>query len=207
MVPHEDLPIPAGAEQTMRMPIANERYWTVDDVWALPDDPHHRYEAVDGELLVSPSPRVMHQRVAGELFVALHAYCLGAGTCDVLMAPSDVVVEERNLVQPDVYLIRKLSPADMVVGPRELPLPLLAIEVLSPKTARADRVVKRRLFQRNGVEMWVVDADARLIERWTPGATRPEVCTDVIGWRAPGTVLDLSLDIAALLRRARGEEG
>ena len=60
---------PPRAEQTMGMPIAHEHRWSVDDVWALPDDPHQRYETVDGELLVSPMPRFAHQRAAIECWL------------------------------------------------------------------------------------------------------------------------------------------
>ena len=51
------------------MPIAHERRWSVEDVWALPSDPHQRYETVDGELLVSPMPRFAHQRAAIECWL------------------------------------------------------------------------------------------------------------------------------------------
>lgn len=190
----------------MGMPIATERYWTVDDVWALPDDPHHRYEAVDGELLVSPSPRLLHQVAVGELYVVLHEYCRRVGTCMAVMAPSDVVVEAVNLVQPDVYAIRSLTPREMRSGARGPPLPLLTIEVLSPSTARADRLVKRRLFQRNGVEHWVADLDARVIERWVPDAAGPEVFSAWITWTAPGAALAMELDVVALVGRILGDD-
>lgn len=195
----------AEAEHTVGMPIATERYWTVDDVWALPDDPHHRYEAVDGELLVSPSPRLLHQVAVGELYVVLHEYCRRVGTCMAVMAPSDVVVEEVNLVQPDVYAIRSLTPRERRSGARGLPLPLLTIEVLSPSTARADRLVKRRLFQRNAVEYWVVDLDARVIERWVPDAAEPEILSEWITWTAPGAALAMELDVVALMGRILGD--
>jgi Uma2 family endonuclease len=205
MLGYEDLLFSAEAEQTMGMPIATERYWTVDDVWALPDDPHHRYEAVDGELLVSPSPRFLHQRAVGELYVELRAYCRRVGICEAVMAPSDVVVEDVNLVQPDLYTIRTLTPRELVSGARGLPLPLLTVEVLSPSTARADRLVKRRLFQRNAVEYWVVDLDARVIERWLPDAAEPEICAERISWRAPGASSAMSMDITALMGRIWGD--
>lgn len=205
MLGHEDLLFSDQAEHTMGMPIATERYWTVDEVWALPDDPHHRYEAVDGELLVSPSPRFLHQVAVGELYVVLHEYCRRVGTCMAVMAPSDVVVEEVNLVQPDIYAIRSLSPREMRSDARGLPLPLLTIEVLSPSTARADRLVKRGLFQRNGVEYWVVDLDARVIERWLPDAAESEICAERITWRAPGASSAMSVDIMALMGRIWGD--
>ena len=50
----------------------------------------------------------------------------------------------------------------------------VVIEVTLPGTARYDRLVKRRRYQRAPVpEYWIVDLDARLVERWKPDDTRP----------------------------------
>ncbi len=47
------------------------------------------------------------------------------------------------------------------------PMILLAVEALSPSTARHDRVTKRQFFQRHDVqEYWIADLDAAVIERW-----------------------------------------
>jgi Uma2 family endonuclease len=78
----------------------------------------------------------------------------------------------------------------------EIPLPLLVIEVLSPPTARYDRQVKRRWFQHAGVpEYWIVDPDARQVERWRPADERPEVLDDSMDWMpivsGPSLVIDL----------------
>jgi len=63
---------------------------------------------------------------------------------------------------------------------------LLFIEVLSPGTARFDRVVKRARYQRYDVEYWIVDLDARLVERWDVGADRPLIVTEAVTRQAPG---------------------
>ena len=78
---------------------------------------------------------------------------------------------------------------------------MLAIEVLSPSTARADRLIKRRLYQRAGIELWIVDLDARIVERWTPDSARPEICAEWIEWCPPGAAAPFRLDIEALMRR------
>jgi len=53
------------------------------------------------------------------------------------------------------------------------PDPILVVEILSPSSARADRITKRRRFQRAGIpEYWVVDLDARTLERWRPDPYR-----------------------------------
>ena len=72
------------------------------------------------------------------------------------------------------------------------------MEVLSPSTARADRTVKRRLFQRTGVpEYWIVDLDARVVERWRPGDDRPEVLTDSLHWQPAAAAEPLRIDLPA----------
>ena len=198
---NEALRFHADAEQTVGMPITNDHVWTLEEVWALPGDPHHRYELVDGALLVSPSPRLLHQRAAHELQVSLHEFARKVGSCEIIAAPSDVVIPLGHLVQPDVYVIRRLSQAELRADARTLPLPMLAIEVLSPSTARADRLIKRRLYQRAGIELWIVDLDARIVERWTPEAAQPEICPEWIAWCPVGASETFLLDVEALMRR------
>ena len=79
----------------------------------------------------------------------------------------------------------------------------LAVEILSPSTARLDRQVKRRLYQRQGVpEYWIVDIDARLVERWRPADDRPEILTERLTWQPdparPALGVDLGAYFAAL---------
>ena len=63
-------------------------------------------------------------------------------------------------------------------------MPMLVVEVLSPSTARYDRQVKRRWFQRTGIpEYWIVDPDARQVERWRPTDQRPEVLDTLLLWQ------------------------
>ncbi len=188
----------------MTMPAVSPRRWTADDVRALPDEPGKRFECVDGELLVSPSPRLPHQSMVGSIWRALEDYVraerIGAG----FVAPSDLELDRFTLVQPDVFVL------PLVEGRRprteeELGFPLLFVEVLSPSTARYDRVVKRGRYQRYGVEYWIVDLDARLVERWTPGADRPEILTEAITWLPSGAGSPMTLELAPLFVEAVGE--
>jgi Uma2 family endonuclease len=76
---------------------------------------------------------------------------------------------------------------------------MLAVEVISPSSARADRLTKRRLYQRRGVATyWIVDADARLVEVWHPGDDRPEIVTDLLRWRVAPDAEELVIDLAEL---------
>lgn len=176
--------------------------WTVERVLALPDD-GNRYEVVDGELLVSPAPTFRHQDVVLGLLRVFDPFVRVSGVGRLSMAPADIELDDRTLVQPDVFVFRLPGNAKPERW-KEVRDILLAIEVTSPRTARADRQVKRRRYQRYGVaEYWIVDAAARLIERWRPGDERPEVLTESITWRpdaeGPALVIDLQAFFAELL--------
>ena len=74
---------------------------------------------------------------------------------------------------------------------------LLAVEVISPSTARADRYRKRMIYQSEGVgEYWIVDAGQRLIERWCPGDVEPEIVTDELRWAPRDGVEPFLLPVA-----------
>lgn len=185
----------------MPQPVAD---WTVARVLELPDD-GNRYEVVDGELLVTPAPSLAHQAAIQALYERIKPYAQAHRIGRVLLSPADLELDQRTLVQPDLFV------APPVGGrpPRswkEIATLLLAVEVLSPATARADRQVKRRRYQRHGVaEYWVVDLDARLVERWRPGDDRPEILTERLEWRPLPGVRALELDLAAVFSEALDE--
>jgi Uma2 family endonuclease len=188
----------------MAMPIAAPHRWTADEVRALPDEPGKRFECVDGELLVSPSPRLPHQWAVGALFEALTAYCRAHGIGAVGMAPSDFELDRFTLVQPDVFIVPLVN-GRRPVTVDELGHPLLFIEVLSPSTARADRVIKRGRYQRHGVPYWIVDLEARLVERWIPNAERPDIVTETLDWQPDGVSEPCRIELPALFAEALGE--
>ena len=174
--------------------------WTPDEVRALPAD-GRRYEVVAGELLVTPAPSFPHQEAVRLLVLALSEYIDRTKAGHAAFSPADLTPEPGALVQPDAFVV------GLVAGRRPRDWPdverlLLAIEVLSPSTARADRTVKRRLYQRAGVpEYWIVDPEARLVERWRPGDERPEILTERLEW-APEPGRDpLTIDLPAFFRR------
>ncbi len=182
----------------MGMPQTARRY-TVEEVLALPND-GNRYELVHGELLVTPAPRGRHQYVVGEIFAALHQYLLQhRGIARVVLSPADISWAEDVLVQPDVFVVPLEEISEEWPSIRTL---LLAVEVLSPSTARSDRVVKRAVYQEHGVPTyWIVDPDATVVEVWHPDDQRPEIVTEVLRWRVAPDADELVIDLAEMLRR------
>ncbi len=127
------------------------RALTVADLETMPDD-GHRYELIDGTLIVTPAPTILHQTVSGELFFVLRSACpLGL---KVLAAPTDVVLGDDTGMQPDL-LVAKVEDFTET----ELPAaPLLAVEILAPSTRLIDLNLKRAAYERVGVaSYWVVD--------------------------------------------------
>jgi Uma2 family endonuclease len=181
----------------MGMPDTARRY-TVDQVLAFPDD-GNRYELVDGELLVTPAPGQPHQIVLGELYAVLHRYLAPyAHLARVFLPPGDVIWSPREYVQPDLFVV----PASEVTGDwRDCRTLLLAVEIVSPSSARADRLTKRRLYQSRGVETyWILDPDARLVEVWRPGDERPGIVTDALVWRVVADAEELVIGLDELFR-------
>jgi Uma2 family endonuclease len=180
------------------------KLWTVDEVRAIPDD-GRRYEVVDGELFVTPGPSWRHGDAVLEMARRLMAYLDAHPVGHLKIAPQDVTYGRHTLVEPDLFVV------PLVAGRRprtweEAGRLLLAIEVLSPSTARLDRTVKRRLFQREGVpEYWIVDVDARVVERWRPADERPEVVSERLDWRPDGAGAALELDLPAYFAEVTGE--
>ena len=170
-----------------------ERQWTVDDVLALPDD-GNRYELIDGELFVSPAPTLRHQDAVARLLRLLADYLEREPVGRAFISPADIIFSPRRLVQPDVFVapIANGRPTEW----SDIRGLLVAAEVLSPSTARADRVAKRRLVREQGVpEYWIVDLDARTIERSTPGDARPEVLAERLEWLPEGAREPLVIDL------------
>ena len=122
-----------------------------------------------------------------------------------MIAPADVTFSPRRVVEPDVFVVPTVQgrPPSRFEDVGQL---VLAVEILSPLTARADHRVKRRVYQSEGIpEYWVVDAANRYIERWRPGEEIPETLTDSIAWQPVREADPLVIDLAAFFCRVHGE--
>jgi Uma2 family endonuclease len=200
----ENAELPSRTQKAHLMVMSAATTWTAEMVRALPDD-GKRYEVIDGELFVTPAPSRHHQRAVRELVLRLGQYLRANPTVEVLDSPADISAGQRALVQPDVFVVPRREGA-MPRGWEEIGSLVLAVEILSPTTARADRHKKRRLYQRERVpEYWIVDLDARLIERWHADDQRPEIVTERIEWRAHPGQPALIIELAEYFREVLGE--
>jgi Uma2 family endonuclease len=180
------------------MGMSATRYFTAQDLEAMPDD-GKRYELVRGELLVTPAPVPRHQSIVNRFAFRITHYLEPHGLdTDVVVAPSDVTYAFDTVVQPDLFV------ADMAAALRsnrcsDIATLYLAIEVLSPSTAGADRAIKRQLYQEQRIpHYWIVDGEQRHVEIWTPEATAPAIERDTISWQHPKLAVSCEIDLVRL---------
>lgn len=135
---------------------------TYQDLLEMPDD-GKRYELIDGEVYMTPSPNWRHQKIVGNLFVAIRGFVGLHDLGEVAVAPIDVVFEPRNYLQPDLLFIRKERLS--IVTTHVEGSPDLAIEVLSPSRRKFDRETKLQVYGRFGVrELWYADPETEVLE-------------------------------------------
>jgi Uma2 family endonuclease len=145
--------------------VPHTRPFTRADLDGAPDD-GHRYELIDGALVVTPAPRFRHQKVVSSLHTLLVA-AAPEGT-EVLTSPFDVVLAEDTVVQPDLLVASRTAFTEIdLPGP-----PLIAIEVLSPSTRSIDLLLKRERLRLAGCpHYWVLDPDEPALTAWTLDGT------------------------------------
>ena len=138
---------------------------TYEDILALPDNVTG--QIVDGDLFVTPRPASDHQRVASNLGGELNPpFDIGRG------GPGGWWI----LQEPELHLGKQILVPDLAGWRRErMPVfprvafftqaPDWVCEVLSPATARLDRMKKLRVYARECVgHAWIVDPVLETLE-------------------------------------------
>ncbi len=173
-----------------------EKVWTYEDYLRLDDDVPR--EIIGGKLLMSPAPELFHQRWVGQLFLAIQHHVEGSKLGEVFVAPVDVVLDDRNVVQPDLVFVASAN-SRLLDRRGIMGAPDLAVEIISAGSLRRDRYDKRELYARFGVrEYWLADVANRSIEVLSlqAGAYRLASCATGKGRIhsevLPGFELDLS---------------
>ena len=176
------------------MPAPAQIRYTYEDWLSIPEDSSRLYEIVDGELFVSPPPRLRHQQVAVSLTRILSTLAREHGLGEVLTSPVGVRLENDTVTEPDVLFVAsdRLSIMDWegcVMG-----APDLVVEVLSPSNREYDRNLKRKRYLASGVgELWIVDSDENTIEVWRPGEEARTVSSGSIEWRVGEKTFEIPL--------------
>ena len=126
-------------------------HYSWHDYMSWPND--ERWEIIGGVAYnMSPAPSIKHQTIAGKIYSRLEQKLAGK-PCTPLIAPTDVVISEHDVVQPDVLVVcdpNKMTSANIQGAPD------LVVEVLSPATALKDLREKKALYERYGVKEYLI---------------------------------------------------
>lgn len=138
-----------------------EERFTYSDYLAWDDE--LRWELIDGvPFCMSPAPGQQHQEILLSL-VRQFADYLDGKSCSAFIAPFDVCLSERvkaaddeitTVVQPDMMVVCDSKKLD---GRGVKGAPDIAVEIISPSTAKRDITTKYDLYQHHGVkEYWLI---------------------------------------------------
>ena len=134
--------------------------WNEYKEW--PED--ERWQIIDGQAYcMTAAPNIRHQKITGNLYVSIREKLKGK-PCVPFIAPTDVVFDDYNIVQPDVLVVcdkSKITDANIQGAPD------LVIEVISPSNSFMDKKLKLELYERFAVpEYLLVDPVGDLVERY-----------------------------------------
>jgi Uma2 family endonuclease len=147
------------------MPLVQQKWTYAEMHEKLP--PETRAEVVDNELYMSPAPSAEHQRLLKKIFRLLDGFVEAKGLGEVNIAPFDVILEEDNVVQPDLFFVATEKRNAITNGGLQ-GAPDLIVEILTPSSFFRDTVQKKDLYEAFGVgEYWIADPANRVIEVFT----------------------------------------
>ena len=142
------------------MKVLDKRTWTYDDYLKLNDD--KRYEIIKGRLVEMAGASFEHQDVLTIILMKMREFCDRNNLGKVIPSPFDVVLNDENVVQPDIVFIsnEKLH----LIKNSLFGVPDLVVEVVSDSSEKKDKIIKKKLYEKFRVkEYWIVEPNKKKI--------------------------------------------
>lgn len=144
------------------MALAQEKVYTIDDIYALPEG--ERAELIDGQIYNMAPPKRIHQQISGRLYQTIANYIDSKqGGCEVYLAPFAVFLngDDKTYVEPDISIIcdkDKLNDYGCNGAPDWI------IEIVSPSTERMDYGIKLFKYRSAKVrEYWIINPSKQTV--------------------------------------------
>ncbi len=145
-----------------RMALAQEKVYTIDDIYALPDG--ERAELIDGQIYNMAPPKRIHQKLVSELTQIIGNHIKSQkGECEIYPAPFAVFLngDDKTYVEPDISVIcdkNKLNDQGCFGAPDWI------IEIVSPGTERMDYGIKLFKYRSAKVrEYWIINPSKKAV--------------------------------------------
>lgn len=146
-----------------------QKFYTYEDYLKINDG--NRYEIIHGVLILKDewgdmrtntnkvekikmlaAPSVLHQEIVLELGTQLKEK-LNGKKCKPFISPIDVILNEGNVVQPDISVVCN----DEIITKKGINgAPKVVIEVLSKGSIKNDKIAKYSLYMEYGVEEYII---------------------------------------------------
>ncbi|MEN1968547.1 Uma2 family endonuclease [Lentibacillus sp. N15] len=149
-----------------------DRVYTYSDYLSWPEN--ERIEIIAGKAYMQAAPSRIHQKVLSEVHRQIANYLLDKD-CEVYPAPFHVVLDpagdheneadKEYILEPDISIIcnkNKLNERGCQGSPD------LIVEIISPSTARKDKMEKFNIYEQAGVkEYWIIEPEEKMISVFT----------------------------------------
>ena len=174
---------------------ADYRSWTDEERW----------EIINGEAYaMTPAPSLKHQEIVSNFHIRLKTD--PQNRCYTAISPTDVVLDDFNVVQPDVFVVcdqSKLKETHVQGAPD------LIIEVLSKSTQLKDKREKKTLYERSGVQEYlIVNPEDEMVERYRL-VNGQYLSADVFNWDETLELVvlpDITINLWEIFARQRPQE-
>jgi Uma2 family endonuclease len=142
--------------------LKKDKKYSYDDYRNWQDD--ERWEIIEGDAyLMSPSPKKKHQIISRNITWSIGQQKEKLKSCNFYEAPMDVIFDDFNVVQPDIFIVcEKDKDSDYVFD-----VPEVIIEIISKSTAYKDTKIKKDLYEKFGVNEYIlVFPELEITERY-----------------------------------------
>lgn len=142
--------------------LLTKQKWSYKDYVFFDDE--KRCEIIEGEIFMSPSASASHQEISRDLEFLMWLFVKAKNSGKVFNAPFDVILDENNVVQPDLLFISNKN-LNLISERGVFGSPDLVVEIVSPSSGYRDKVTKKKLYEKFGVaEFLVVEPQNKSVE-------------------------------------------
>jgi len=179
------------------MPLPQKTYYTIDDIYALPEG--QRAELIDGKLYMMAPPSTRHQIISGWLFNQIYNFIQNnQGKCNVFNAPFAVYLaaDDEKYFEPDISVI---CDPDKIDDKGCQGAPDWIIEIVSPASRTMDYYIKLSEYKKAGVkEYWIVDPTKKIVMVYNLRDEEPPIIYPFSAKITPLLYQNLEIDFSKL---------
>ncbi len=123
-----------------------------------------QYEILRGNLISYPTPTSYHQWYRKNISMILNGFVRNNQIGYIFSAPTDVILDEENVVQPDLIFIKQEN-RDKIQKRGIFGNPDIVIEIVSQSTLTRDTFEKRDIYEKFGItEFWLVYPEMECVQ-------------------------------------------